>query len=338
MGRTYQRLYFTAPGQVEVRQEALSEPGPGELAVQTLRSAVSAGSELLIYRGQFPTELPLDDTIPALQGAFCFPLAYGYAAVGEVISLGSGVDTAWLGRQVFSFQPHTSHFIASLEAVQLIPSGIPPETAISLANMETALNLVMDGAPRIGEHVAVFGQGVVGLLTTALLARFPLASLVTLDHHALRREASRQAGAHESLDSAAPALEALRSLQPGGADLVFELSGAPEALDQAIAAAGFAATVVIGSWYGQKRVPLELGGRFHRSRIRLVSSQVSSIAPELSGRWTKERRFAAAWEFLPQVQPQRWITHRFPIHQAAEAYRLLDQNPSACIQVVFTYD
>lgn len=324
---------------MEARTETLREPAPGELAVQTLCSSISAGTELLIYRGQFPGDLSVDDNIPALQGAFCYPLHYGYAAVGVVYALGAGIDPAWLGRRVFSFQPHASHFIAPLAAVQPVSPEMPAETAVFLPNMETALNLVMDGAPRIGERVVVFGQGVVGLLTAALLARFPLASLLTLDHHALRREASLQAGAHASLDSADPqALERLRSIQPEGADLVFELSGAPQALDQAIAAAAYSGSVVIGSWYGQKRASLDLGGRFHRSRIRLVSSQVSAIAPELSGRWTKARRFAAAWELLPQAKPQRWITHRFPLPQAAEAYRLLDQNPGACIQVVFTQE
>jgi threonine dehydrogenase-like Zn-dependent dehydrogenase len=192
----------------------------------------------------------------------------------------------------------------------------------------------MDGQPLIGEQVAVFGQGVVGLLTTALLARFPLARLVTLDRYELRRKKSLALGAQACLD---PERTAWRKFLPDGADLTYELAGSPAALDQAIAVAGFCGRVVIGSWYGQKRAALNLDGRFHRSRIRLISSQVSSIAPEWTGRWSKARRFETAWQMIQQVKPAQLITHRFSIEQAAEAYALLDETPEQAIQVIFNY-
>jgi threonine dehydrogenase-like Zn-dependent dehydrogenase len=154
----------------------------------------------------------------------------------------------------------------------------------------------------------------------------------------MRRDTSLALGAQISLDPRSPdVLEQLRQLQPDGADLALELSGSPEALDQAIAVTGYAGRVVIGSWYGKKRAALDLGGRFHRSRIRLISSQVSSIAPELSGRWTKERRFDLAWEMLRRVQPRRLITHCLPVTEAPRAYQLLDQTPEQAIQIVFQY-
>ena len=122
-----------------------------------------------------------------------------------------------------------------------------------------------------------------------------------------------------------------------GADLSYELSGNPLALDQAIAVTGFNGRVVIGSWYGQKHADLNLGGRFHRSRIRLISSQVSTVAPEWSGRWNKSRRLHVAWEMLQSLRPVHLITHRFPLEQASQAYALLDQHPQEAIQVLFTY-
>jgi threonine dehydrogenase-like Zn-dependent dehydrogenase len=115
------------------------------------------------------------------------------------------------------------------------------------------------------------------------------------------------------------------------------LSGQPAALDQAIAATGFGGRVVIGSWYGQKRAALDLGGRFHRSRIRLISSQVSTIAPEWTGRWTKARRFETAWQMIEQVKPAQLVTHRFPVAQAATAYALLDERPSEAIQIMLSF-
>ncbi len=336
-------LFFTGARRVQVQREVLPSPAAGQVLVETGMSAISPGTELLIYRGQAPADLPADEGIAALPGRLTFPLRYGYAAVGRVAALGSGVPAAWQDRRVFAFQPHASHFLASPEELLPLPETISTEDSVLLPNVETAVNLLHDGRPLVGEQVAVFGQGVVGLLTTALLARIPLARLVTLDLHPLRRRASLDLGAYDALDPATPdVLDRLQSRLRGlgdymGADLVFELSGAPQALDLAIRAAGFNARILIGSWYGVKRADLDLGGRFHRSRLRLISSQVSSIDPELTGRWSKARRMQVAVDLLAQIRPSRWITHRFPIADAARAYELLDHRPEEAIQVVFTY-
>ena len=105
----------------------------------------------------------------------------------------------------------------------------------------------------------------------------------------------------------------------------------------AISLCGFEGRVVIGSFYGKKRAEIDLGGQFHRNRIRLISSQVSNLYPLLSGRWDKARRFRVTWEMLKKVKPAKLITHSFPIRDAAEAYRLLDVKPGAAIQVVLEY-
>ncbi len=338
-----QALYFTAPGQVSLQSETLPSPAFGQVLVQTLISAISPGTELLIYRGLAPADLAKDTTINALSGDFSFPLKYGYAAVGRVMELGRGVAPGWEGRLVFAFHPHESHFLATPDELLRLPPELAPDDAVFFPNMETAVTFLLDGQPLMGEQVAVFGQGIVGLLLTALLSRWPLSSLVTLDLYPKRRLLSESLGAHLSLDPSAP--DVMVRLAAGlqgsgpypGADLCYEISGNPAALDQAIAATGFSGRVVIGSWYGLQRSDLNLGGRFHRSRVRLIGSQVSSIAPELTGRWNKNRRYHATWEMLAQVQPARFITHRFPIGQAAEAYDLIDRHPEDVIQVILTY-
>jgi 2-desacetyl-2-hydroxyethyl bacteriochlorophyllide A dehydrogenase len=329
-------LFFTAPYQVEIRDLTCQEPAPGEVLVETHFSAISPGTELLVYRGQAPKNLAADANITTLAGNLTFPLQYGYAAVGRVVEVGKGIPGDWIDRLVFSFQPHQTHFTASPDQLITLPSGISPQAGVFLPNMETAVNFVMDGQPIIGERAVIFGQGVVGLLTTALLARFPLAALVTLDVYPNRRAASLNAGADHSYDPTIPTILAkLRG--DHGIDLAYEISGSPSALDQAIAVTGFHGRVVVGSWYGSKRADLDLGGSFHRSRIQLVSSQVSSINPTLTGRWDKDRRFKLAWEMVRQVKPQRWITHTLPFQDASRAYTLLDQHPDQVIQVILEY-
>lgn len=337
-------LYFTSPQHIEVRQEPVPALARDHVLVASMCSAISTGTELLIYQGMAPSHLALDESIAALPGKLEFPFKYGYALVGQVVELGQDVEPHWRDRLVFAFHPHESHFIAPPEQLIPLPAGMEPESALFLPNMETAINLVHDGRPLAGERVAVFGQGVVGLLTTALLSQYPLSRLVTLDHLPHRRKHALALGADASLDASQPEAvqQLIAELDSGagysGADLTFELSGNPNALDAAIAATGYNGRVVIGSWYGKKRAELDLGGRFHRSRIRLISSQVSSIAPSLLGRWDKERRLDFALDMIATVQPVRFITDRIPLSQAAAAYTKLVQRPHETLQVVLTYD
>jgi len=338
-----QSLFFTAPGQIEIRSEPLPAGQPGQVLVRSLVSAISAGTEMLIYRGQAPEGMAVDATIEDLAGALSYPLKYGYSLVGEVVDGNSKEARAWIGRRVFAFHPHESLFWTTPASLHPLPDDLPPEDAVFLPNMETAINFLHDAAPLVGEQAVVFGQGVVGLLTTALLARFPLAQRLTLDPYPLRREMSLAWGADVSLDPGEPSILAhlaqrLRRYDPSGrADVAFELSGAPRALQQAIDITGFGGRVIIGSWYGTKPVTLNLGRDFHRNRIRLISSQVSSLAPELTGRWTKARRWQTAWDWLARLHPADLITHRIPFDQAPRAYALLDQRPDEHLQIIFAY-
>lgn len=333
-------VWFEKPFCVSVREETLPTCAPDQVLVQTIVSAISAGTELLFYRGQVPATMTVDATIPALAETMRYPLQYGYACVGRVVEIGSQISDEWRNRLVFSFRPHVSHFIARVDELLPIPENISPRQAAFLPNMETAVNLVMDGAPLIGENVIVLGQGIVGLLTTALLAQMPLAHLLTFDQYALRREQSRMLGATDPFDPTdAQAIQHAQAiLESNGADLTYELTGNPGALNLAIELTGFEGRIVIGSWYGQKRAPIDLGGKFHRSRLRLISSQVSTLAANFSARWSKARRLNVAWSMLRRLPFDQLITHRFPVADAARAYALLDQHPEQALQVLLEYD
>lgn len=331
-------LYFFDEREIRVIEEDLPPISNQQVLVHSQISAISPGTELLLYRNLFPEQISLDESISALSGEFKYPLKYGYSVVGRVKAIGKEVDPSWENQLVFAFQPHESHFIANPGDLIPIPTDLPIEDAVFLPNMETAINLVMDGRPLIGDKVTVFGQGIVGLLTTSLLSQFPLDQLVTFDHYLIRRKASIDLGVTECLspDEINQIIEKGKLLNDG-ADLTFELSGNPQTINDAIAITGYNGRIVIGSWYGIKSAPLDLGGRFHRSRINLISSQVSTIAPELSGRWTKKRRFDLSMKLLQKIKPSRFITQQFPIQNAGQAFELIDQQPEETIQVMLTY-
>ena len=320
-------LYFTGSKSVSVREVSIPDPGADEVRVRTELSGISPGTELLVYRGEVAADLPADETIDALEGTFSYPLQYGYAAVGRVTAVGESVDDDWLDRRVFAFNPHESHFLA--DPSTLVPTTLPTEQALFIPNAEAAVNFAMDARPRIGARVVVFGQGPVGLLTTAVLAEFPLASLVTVDPCDRRRALSESLGADRSVTPAA--------LDIDDADITFELSGNPTALDDAIDATGYAGQVVVGSWYGTKDVSLALGSDYHRSHVRVRSSQVSRIDPDHADRWDKDRRLDVVRSWLADTDLDGLHTHKLPIDHAAEAYELLDDRPDEAVQVAFTY-
>ncbi len=335
---TRRSLWFTGPRQVEVRDEELTWPAPGQLLVETMASAISAGTETLLLRGEAPRDMARDDTIGALPGSLAFPLKYGYAAVGRVAAVGDASLAGWEGRLVFSLHPHESRFLAAPQDVIALPPDMATEDALFLASMETAVNLVQDVRPVLGERAVVFGQGIVGLLATGLLAAHGLEALVTVDGFARRREASREMGAHASFDPHAPDLaSALRRALGGEADVALEVSGSPSALNQALEAMAFGGRIIVGSWFGTKPVALDLGRSFHRRRLSLTSSQVSSLGAGLGAAWTKERRMQVAMHWLGRLHPSRFISHRFAFDQAQQAYAFLDHQPDSALQVVLTY-
>lgn len=332
-------LLFTAPNRVEVREDDLPAPVAGQVQVQAICSNISAGTEMLIYRGDAPKDLAADSTIAALGGSLAYPLKYGYSMVGRVVALGSGVDASWQGRLVFAFHPHESAFNERVEDLLALLDPVEPQEAAFLANMETAVNLILDGTPRMGENVVVLGQGIVGLFTTALLSRHPLDTLFTFDQYPLRRDFSLKLGAHQSFDPDLPGArdQALSRMGSRRADLVYELSGNPEALNHALALAGDEGRVVIGSWYGERKAAIDLGGHFHRGRIKISSSQVSHLAPALSGRWDRPRRFEQARKFVAEIRPSHLITHQFKLAEADKAYSMLAMHPEQALAVQFTY-
>lgn len=339
------QLYFVEPHRVEIREQELPPLQVGQVLVANLNSAISAGTEMLLYRGQLPADMALDESLAAFgEQRVTYPTQYGYAVVGRIEAVGDGVDSDLLGKKVFSFQPHASHHICSMDSIMLLPDGMEPEQAVFFANMETAVNLVQDGKPRLGERVVVLGQGIVGLLTSAVLAEFPLDGLYGVDSIEGRRDRSLEAGVQAAFNPASSSdIDALRKRLKldegyGGADVVFELTGTPAALDLAVALCAYSGRIVVGSWYGTKREQINLGERFHRNRMTIVSSQVSTISPELSGRWDKTRRFSVAWERISRCRPAKFVSHNFPFSEAAEAYRLLDESPQATTQVIFNYE
>jgi 2-desacetyl-2-hydroxyethyl bacteriochlorophyllide A dehydrogenase len=328
-------LWFTAPRTAELRPEQVPPPGPGEVRVKTIASAISHGTEMLVYRGEVPTDLPLD--LPTLAGDFSFPIKYGYASVGRVLD--TGVEHLSPDDLVFVHHPHQEAFVVLADLPVRLPDGLDPTVGLFFANLETALNVVHDTPLRLGETALVFGQGVVGLLVTQLLKLAGAELVLVVEPLRKRRELALEVGADGAFESGDDLRERILEMTAGrGADVAVEASSSGAALQAAVDAVATEGMVVVASWYGTKPISLSLGGHFHRGRVRLRSSQVGRIAPELGFRWDLARRTETVLGLLPRLRLKELVSHLIPFEEAQKAYRLVDESSHETVQVVLIHD
>ncbi len=277
-------FWVVSPQCGEIRPEALPDPHDGEVRVRALYSAVSRGTESLIWRGAVPQAEYTRMRAPFQRGDFPFPVKYGYASVG-VVEAG---DAALLGRTVFCLYPHQSRYVVPAAAVTPLPADLPSGRAVLAANMETAVNAVWDAQAGPGDRITVIGAGVVGALVAYLCARIPGAEVDLLDIDPAREALAHAFGCRFSHPEQAR----------GERDLVIHASGHPAGLRSALGLAGPEATVLEMSWYGSQSVELPLGGAFHSRRLTLKSSQVGRLPPSRVPRWDTRRRLGLALELL----------------------------------------
>lgn len=329
-GLPSRELWFVEPGLVEVRQGALPRaPGRGEVLARALASGVSQGTEMLLFRGEGPT--PFDPSLDA-PGAPTYPRRYGYAWVGEVVARGEGAELA-VGDRLFALAPHGDVHLLGPGAARGLPRVIPSERAVLAANLETAVTCVWDAGIGLGDEVVVLGGGVVGLLVVAL-ARRAGARVRLIEPSERRRQVGLALGAAE-------AIRPEDDRPCGDADVVIAATGDPSELDRAIAHAAREATVTVASFYGARRSPVELGAAFHRRRLRLRASQVSSIPPERAPRWDHGRRFALVCRLLEDAALDLLLDPPVPFDDAPSVYAELAGAAgarSSRLQTVFCYE
>jgi threonine dehydrogenase-like Zn-dependent dehydrogenase len=273
-------LWYTAPGHIELRPETLQAPGPGEALVRTHYSALSRGTERLVFRGEVPESEWDRMRAPHQSGSFPFPVKYGYSAAGHVEHGPRDIS----GRNVFCLYPHQDFFLADPTWLVPLPDTLPLRRATLTANMETALNAIWDAGASPCDHIVVIGAGIVGLLTAFIASRIAGTTVTIVDPLAER----------EQIADALGYAFALPENTPRDADIVFHTSANPKGLETAFESAGFEATIVEMSWYGSRIAEIPLGGAFHSRRLRLVSSQVGHVAPSHRSRWSHRRRVEAA--------------------------------------------
>ncbi|WP_426321281.1 zinc-dependent alcohol dehydrogenase [Microbacterium sp. E-13] len=269
--------WTVGPGRGEFRAEVLPAPADGQVSVRTLWTGVSRGTESLVARGDVPVSERERMRAPFQAGDFPFPVKYGYLNVGTVEHGPEDLR----GRTVFALYPHQSRFLVPAEALVRVPDAVPPRRAVLAGAVETAVNVLWDAAPAIGDRILVVGAGMIGCAIARVARGIPGSEVTLVDVDPSKAVAAEALGVGFTLAED-------RVPQP---DVVIEASGSGAGLQLALRMAPTDGEVVVASWYGATVVPLELGADFHSRRIAIRSSQVGAVSPRVrSRRTTTERR------------------------------------------------
>ncbi|MBU0723644.1 MAG: zinc-binding alcohol dehydrogenase [Alphaproteobacteria bacterium] len=313
---TSRAFWIERPGKGSLREESLPALGEGDVRVRTLYTAVSRGTESLIFQGKVPQSQWQAMRAPHQGGFFPAPLKYGYINVGVVED---GALPA--GTPVFCLFPHQDRYVVPAESVTPLPASLPPERAVLAANMETAINGLWDAAPLVGDRIAVIGAGVVGCLVAFLASRLPGAQIELIDVDPAKAAIAEALGITFALTR-----DASRE-----ADIIIHASGNPMGLQTALTLAGYEATILEMSWYGSTLVPLPLGEEFHSKRLILKSSQVGGVSPARRARRGYGDRMALALSLLQDARLDALITGESPFEELPELMATLSTTPSGTL-------
>lgn len=317
MGVDARAFWLAAPGRGEIRTSPMQSPTPGEVVVRALASGVSRGTESIVFAGRVPLSQYRVMRCPFQEGDFPAPVKYGYASVG-VVEAGA---TALVGRRVFCLYPHQDRYIVPEASVVPVPDAVPDHRAVLGANMETALNALWDAGPRLGDRIAIVGAGTVGCLVASLVAKLPAARVELIDIDPRRAALAAAFGCRFAVPADAEA----------GCDLVIHASGSEAGLSTALRLAGFEATVLELSWYGDRPVAIPLGEAFHSRRIRLQSSQVGEVAVSRRARRSRRERLALALELLVDPVYDNLITEQGSLDALPDAMARLAAQPDGAL-------
>lgn len=310
-------FWAVSPGRGEIRDEPLREPAVGQVEVEALYSGISRGTETLVFAGRVPESEHERMRAPHQDGAFPFPVKYGYASVGRVVA----GEPDLVGKSVFCLYPHQTRYVVAADQVHILPENVPPARAVLAANVETAINGTWDAGISVGDRVAVIGGGVVGCLVAYLAAHIPGCDVTLVDIDPARADIATALGARFALPE---------QTEPG-ADAVIHTSGNPAGLRTALSLAATEAVITELSWFGDREAALPLGAAFHSQRLTIRSSQVGTIPATHQARWTYRRRLALALSLLTDPTLDTLITHDSPFEDLPKVMPTLAQsNQTLC--------
>lgn len=341
-------VMFEGPRSVGVKAYAEKDLAADEVRLTTRYSGISAGTELTAYRGSNPYLSKEWDgeqrLFTAASPSWAYPMpAIGYEEVGEVTEVGKAVTKLRVGDLIWGAWGHRSTNVVkeAWASERVLPTELEAVCGVFSQIGSIALNAVLDADIHVGEYVAVFGQGVPGLITTQL-AKANGAEVIAIDRLPGRLQAAKACGADHLINgNKEDTATAIKALTAGrGADVTIEFTGVYGALHEAIRATAYNSRVVVAGFFQGEGRGLHLGEEFHHNRTDLVCSQIGGVSPRLDHRWNRLRLDQTIMKLQAQrrIDLKPLISHCFPAKEAARAYTMLDEDPDKALQVVLEFE
>jgi threonine dehydrogenase-like Zn-dependent dehydrogenase len=303
-----------------------------------------------MYRGTLPFADELWD--PGLrlfrppgegeQVAPFFPHTLGSWAAGVVAESGPAATRFKPGDLVHGEWKHRETALIDEDRLYPVYDGVDAETMVFSDPARFALGAVHDAAIKLGDRVAIFGLGAIGMLALQMARLNGAVQVIGVDPIPGRLELAKTLGADEAIDPAGcDAGLAIKKASGGkGVDVAIELSGAYPALQHAIRGVHKEGLVVTASYYGDTANRVDLAREWHHNRVTLRSSMpVWECSHRCQPMWDLNRLERTAVDLLAQrkLQVKSLIGARIPFREAARAYAIIDSAPAEKIKVLLTY-
>jgi threonine dehydrogenase-like Zn-dependent dehydrogenase len=333
-------LIAPGPNQVAFREY---ENGPiknGEIRVRSLFGAAKHGTEMALYKGYAAPRGAFDDEWKIFRretSASRFPVRLGNTCIGEVIEVGSQVADVKEGDIVYRYGSFREEHVWKAATVRHLPADVPWQAATCLDPADFALGAVRDGHVRIGDAVAVFGMGAIGLIVIQLARLAGAYPVIAIDTLPIRLEAASQLGADLVLDATAcdAGYEIKKATDKRGADVCIEYSGSHLALQDALRGVAYNGTVVAGAFPAAYPAGLDFGAEAHLNRPKIVFSRACSEPNPDYPNWDEERIFEVAWRLLVSgaVQSVPIVYPIVPFDSLLEEYPKIATQPQDNIKL-----
>ncbi len=313
---------------------------PDQVRVRSLFSSVKHGTELRGFRADTPDasdrwdgELRLHRRGESAGDEFLRHL--GNMCLGLVTEVGSEVDSLNVSDHVFAHLPIRETHTTTAVRLQKAPDGVSPHAIMYWDPADFALGAVRDGPVRLGDRVAVFGLGAIGLMVAQAARLGGARWIAVVDPIERRRSAALRHGADLALDPTEvdAGLEIKQFTDKTGADIVFETSGSYRALEDAMRSTCYAGTLVSTAYYHGDQ-GLRLAGEWHRNRIQVISSRAcSQPLPQASWDFARIQKESLALLVEGRLVADDLVDPIVPFAQAADAYHEINEHPERSIKL-----